>query len=240
MSFNPEKCYVLTVSRKQKSRVNSDYVLHGHTLETVKNATYLGVNLASDLDWGKHIGTITAKGNRTAAFVPRNLKGCTTKVQSHCFKGLVRPVLEYASVVWNPYKENHKNAVDMVQCRAARRICNDYRRTTSTTALVQRLGLESLERRRVTDRACVMYKVMQGLINVKIPPSLDQKRKLTMTLRGHQDKQIQAQPSCDAYKHSFFPDAIRLWNSLSTEAVNAPSIPAFRASLRGWVPPPPV
>lgn len=85
MSFNPEKCYVLTVSRKQKSRVNSDYVLHGHTLETVKNATYLGVNLASDLDWGKHIGTITAKGNRTAAFVPR--KGVQPRSSHTASKG---------------------------------------------------------------------------------------------------------------------------------------------------------
>lgn len=202
---------MLTVTRKQKARINTKYNLHGHTLEPVKEATYLGVDLTQNLDWGKHIATIAAKANSTSAFVARNLKGCSTTVQTHCFKGLVRPALEYASVVWSPYKKDHKETLEMVQRRAARRICCDYRRTTSATALLQRLGIESLESRRVIDRACMMYKIKHGLVDVKVPTTVDKKQEHTMNLRGHQEKRIPAQPSSDTFKYSFFPDATRTW-----------------------------
>ena len=239
MSFNVEKCHVLTVTRRQKTKINADYKLHDQTLEPVKDAVYLGVNLTQNLDWGKHIGSKAAKANSTSSFVARNLKGCPTAVQTHCFKALVRPAVEYASVVWSPYKKDQKETLEKVQRRAARRICCDYRRTTSATALLQRLGMESLESRRVMDRACMTYKVMKSLVDIKLPSTLDNKKEHTMALRGHQDKRIPPQPHSDTFKYSFFPDAIRIWNSLPTDAVSAPSIPSFRTALRGWVPPPP-
>lgn len=172
------------------------------------------MNLTQNLDWGKHIATKAAKANSTSTFVARTLKGCSTKVQTLCFKGLVRPALEYASVVWSPHKKDHKETLEMVQRRAARRICCDYRRTTSATALLQRLGIESLESRRVTDRACMMYKVKHDLVDVQIPTTLDKKKEHAMNLRGNREKRTQAQPFCDEFKYSFFPDTIRTWNSL--------------------------
>jgi hypothetical protein len=41
MAFHPDKCNVLTITRKRKPIVR-EYQLHGHTLEAVKSAKYLG------------------------------------------------------------------------------------------------------------------------------------------------------------------------------------------------------
>ncbi|KAL8592952.1 hypothetical protein ACOMHN_050779 [Nucella lapillus] len=55
--------------------------------------------------------------------------------------------------------------------------------------------------------------------------------------RGHREKMMQTQPSVDAYKYSFFPASIVLWNALPTPSLTAQSVPSFRSSLRGWAPP---
>ena len=44
MSFHPDKCQVLTISRKTKTSEHQ-YRLHGHVLERVKSVKYLGINI---------------------------------------------------------------------------------------------------------------------------------------------------------------------------------------------------
>ena len=60
MEFHPDKCEVLRAGRK-RVMVQNDYIrLHGETLATADSAKYLGVTIASDLRWNKHID-ITSK-----------------------------------------------------------------------------------------------------------------------------------------------------------------------------------
>ena len=49
-----------------------------------------------------HIGNMCTKANRTLCFLRRNLYQCHQDVKEAAYKGLVRPVLEYASCVWDP------------------------------------------------------------------------------------------------------------------------------------------
>ena len=60
MKFNPEKCYVIQVTKK-KIPLKLNYKLHNHTLQPVDNSKYLGVTISNDLDWGPHINNITTK-----------------------------------------------------------------------------------------------------------------------------------------------------------------------------------
>ena len=54
MKFNPSKCHVLRISRKQKP-VESNYVLMGKVLDSVTHHPYLGVELSRNFDWGQHV-----------------------------------------------------------------------------------------------------------------------------------------------------------------------------------------
>ena len=165
MGFNVSKCHVLTVSRKQ-NLVNASYTLHQQPLERVKKAKYLGVELSNDLSWGPHIQAVSAKGHRTSAFLARNLKGCPQQTQSQCFKAIVRPVLEYASPIWDPHQKTHVDSLEAVQRRAARRITKNFSREASASALVSELNLQPLQQRRQTSKAVLMYKVMNGLLDI--------------------------------------------------------------------------
>jgi hypothetical protein len=48
--------------------IEFDYTLHGHTLDHVTKAEYLGIAISSDLKWGSHINNITKKANIPSAF----------------------------------------------------------------------------------------------------------------------------------------------------------------------------
>ena len=48
-------------------------------------------------------GSICTKANRTLGFLRRNLFSCPRDVKEAAYKGLVRPVLEYGSSVWDPH-----------------------------------------------------------------------------------------------------------------------------------------
>ena len=58
MEFNPDKCFVLNITRKRKPSKNT-YTLKNQTLQTVKTTTYLGVEISDDLSWSPHINKIT-------------------------------------------------------------------------------------------------------------------------------------------------------------------------------------
>ena len=54
MKCNPEKCYVINISKKSKPNL-FQYKLHNHVLESVKDSKCLGVTISNDLDWGPHL-----------------------------------------------------------------------------------------------------------------------------------------------------------------------------------------
>ena len=73
MSFHPEKCEVTHITTKKKPIIHK-YTLHGHTLSSVPQIKYLGVNISQDLKWNSHINSISSKANQTLGFLKRNLK----------------------------------------------------------------------------------------------------------------------------------------------------------------------
>ena len=73
--------------------------------------------------------TTSPKTNKVNAFTYRSLKGCPPQVQ-----GLVCPV-EYASMMWDPYKQHVSKTLKSVQHCSNRRIFRDFSRTTNATGI---------------------------------------------------------------------------------------------------------
>ena len=96
MAFHPEKCNVLTITKK-RNPIKFNDTLHGHSLEHVTSAKYLGCTITSDLKWGPHINNICNKANSTIGFLKRNLNTGIAKksVKERAYQSLVRPSLEY-------------------------------------------------------------------------------------------------------------------------------------------------
>ena len=119
MSFNADKCHLLKITR-HRTNIETSYHIEGKKLSKVPNHPYLGIELTSDLTWIIHISNITGKVNKILNLLRRHLYNCSIEVKSRAFTSLVRPHLEYASSVWDPYLKQDINQLEKVQRKGAR------------------------------------------------------------------------------------------------------------------------
>ena len=93
MEFKPSKCQVVQVACYKKPIIAA-HRLHGVIMEAVTCATYLGVDISSNLSWGSHIDRITGTANKTLGFIKRNIRTKMSGVREAAYTTLVRPQLE--------------------------------------------------------------------------------------------------------------------------------------------------
>jgi hypothetical protein len=227
MTFNADKCSTITITRKKKP-LNFSYELHSQILERVDSATYLGVELSSDLTWARHIDKTTAKANRQLAFIRRNLPIRNTTVKSAAYIGLVRPILEYCAPVWNPHHKKYISQIEMVQRRAARFVCSRYHNTSSVTEMLGKLQWESLEHRRIRAGLMVFYKIQFSLVAIPLPAIVVRPEK---PRPGYPHQYRIPYCNTESYKNSYFPRIIRQWNSLPATIACQGSLPLFKTAL---------
>ena len=223
MDFNPSKCEVLHITNK-RNPVNSEYHLHGVKLGVTKGGKYLGVTISPKLTWTKHIDKAVKKANGSRAFLQRNLRKCPRNIKELGYKTLVRPIIEYASTVWDPHTITTIKKIEMVQRRAARFVCSNFNRRCSVTAMLQSLGWATLERRRKEAKATMMYRIVHGLIAIPAEAYLQ-----PAVRSAH--RHIQPATRINCYKHSFFPSAVRVWNGIPGIVALSSTIDSFKAAV---------
>ena len=118
MEFHPQKCQDVHVSNK-RNPIKKDYIVHGVTLQETDEVKYLGISLHKSLSWNNHIDQVAKKASSTRAFLQRNIYQCPRQTKELCYKTLVLPITEYASVNWDPFTINNIRKLEMVQCRSA-------------------------------------------------------------------------------------------------------------------------
>jgi len=159
------------------------------------NAKYLGVTFTKNMNWTTHVNVITAKANNCQIFLQRNFSKISTETKLSCYRTYVRPILEYASPVWDPVDNNTlMNKLEMVQHMAARWICNQWDRTHSPSQMLSALSLQPLESRRRAKK-------------VKIPNEIAYHKKLVNAnaIPGRQRcKDLRYQPTFASIKSFFY------------------------------------
>ena len=225
MSFNIKKCAVLTITRKRNPH-KYQYDLCNEKVPRVDHYKYLGVTVTSDLRWNKHCQSIRQKASRTLGLIRRTLPSCSREVKARAYTALVRPQLEYGSEVWNPYSTTVMNGLEQIQKTAARFVCCDYNTTTSTSNLVRALHWDQLHTRRLLAQCLLFYKIHYHLINISFPPIIMHAHYYGR--HDHNLKYVIPEATIDAYKYSFYPRSVRIWNRLPSSVVNTSRIDSFK------------
>ena len=228
MEFNPSKCQVVRVTTARKA-INTVYTLHGQILEVVTSAKYLGVDISSGLSWNSHIDRITGNANRTLGYIRRNIKSKNQKVRETAYNTLVRPQLEYAAPIWDPYTKEKTLQLEKIQRRAARWTTSNYDYRSSVTSMLDQLNWRTLEQRRADARLCLFYKMIHGIVAVPLPDYVQPTHRVSRYCHSMTFRQIHT--NRNYYKYSFFPLAIVQWNALPESVVSLQDLEAFKVAV---------
>lgn len=229
MMINVHKTQYMHVSTK-KTVLTFNYVVCGFKLTNVESYKYLGVIIASDLKWSKHVEYIRKRATNKLWFLKRTLGGAPPSVRLLAYKTIIRPILEYASAVWDPWQCCLVKELEDVQSLAARVIFSDFRRTTSVTGLKTKANLQLLINRRACQRVKLFFQIYNNLL--KIDGSKYLKPRTFHSQRLHHSKMVAPiNARINAFKQSFFVRTIELWNKLPSEIVNLDSFSIFSNAL---------
>jgi hypothetical protein len=143
MALNESKCKVMHVGRKN---IWAEYFVNGHKLEVVETEKDLGVVISSDLKWSSHVSMAVSTANRVLGQVKNTFRYLDRYTVTTLFKTMVRPHLEYAAAVWNPYYLKDIRAIEQVQHRATKMV-KDIKQLGYPQRLAV-LGLPTLEERK--------------------------------------------------------------------------------------------
>ena len=109
---------------------------------------YLAVTLSNNLEWSKHIATMTNKANSKLSFLHRNLKGCPERLKQTAYFSLIHSFVEYTTTVWYPYQKYSSDKIERVQRQAARFVKSRYTRYSSVSDMLDEVGWPPLSQRR--------------------------------------------------------------------------------------------
>ena len=140
-------------------------------------------------------------------------------MKKEAYTTLVRPILEYASPSWDPYKDGNISKLEKIQNKAVRFIKRDYRWNASVSHMKYELQLQSLQERRFIGRHVQLHKSLRGHSIIE-----------TNLNCATTDPVAHIQSKIDAYKYSFFPRTSRCWNIIP-EKIRAVDSKNFRAKL---------
>jgi Reverse transcriptase (RNA-dependent DNA polymerase)/Endonuclease-reverse transcriptase len=229
VSFNHSKTASTTVSRKNVKL--PDLIFAGHVVKDASNVTLLGVKIDCKLDWQEHIKSISARASKTYGALMKARPFFTEKTAAACYKGLIRPSMEYCSPVWSSATATALAPLDKIQ-----RNCN---------RLFPSIRLDSLaHRRRIADLA-VFHRLRSGSDvlpkSLQLPGPFPRPRN-TRQSTGLHDAAVEVPTGNKKYESSFFPRAARLWNALPQCLVQIQEAKLFRQCahrhlLTGILPP---
>ncbi|CAM1330891.1 Uncharacterised protein at_DN0431, partial [Pycnogonum litorale] len=165
LMVNAKTCAVITLSRKRLPG-NFSYSISGEPLNRVSEIKDLGVIMIADFTWSSHVSHIVNRASKLCGFVKRqtySFKNISTVRK--LYVSLVRPLLEYASVVWNPGYKIHDGRLECVQKRFTRYLCYKAKTDFNTgdySDFCKTFNLPTLKSRRSSVDVIFLQKLLSG------------------------------------------------------------------------------
>lgn len=229
INFNPTKTKSVLFSRKHNN-AQPAITFQNNQITNSKTHKHLGLTFTDDASWNQHIQTIYEKAYKRLNI----LRYIKTKISRRSlikiYIAFIRPILEYADIVWDNCTLQYSELLESVQLEAAR-IITGLRSGTSHNKLYLELGWETLSARRLKHKQIMMYKITHGLSPQYLQdisnPFINNHNNNPYSLRH---TRIFNPPICrtNNYFDSFFPFMCRTINTMDEDLLNSPSLTMFK------------
>ena len=222
LTFNKKKCKYMHLGHEP----GNTYKMEGEEITRSSEEKDLGINIDDKLKFQSHISIQVKKANQKLGLIRRSFTYMDTEMFLTLFKSLVRPHLEYGSNVWAVIYKKEAISLENVQRRATRLI--PELRHLNYSDRLRKLGLPSLQYRRIRSDIVETYKIMNNIDKADKDTLFPQNISNT---RGHKLKIYKRHCRTNIRKYSFSQRVVDLWNSLPPEVVEAKSVNSFKSKL---------
>lgn len=162
VSFNPTKTECLTISNKVKKPFHPSLIFNNVHLKEVETHKHLGIILSSNLSWNLHLDETVKKAHSRLGMLRRLKYILDRKSLQKLYFSFVRPVLEYADIIWDNIPEYLVNKIESIQLEAAR-IVTGGNRLASRHLLYKETGWEPLSKLRENHRLIQLHKIFHNM-----------------------------------------------------------------------------
>ena len=201
--------------------------LDGYPIAYSPSHKDLGVTIDSKLKFHKHIELVAAKAGGTASNLLKSTVNRSPKFMLTILTTHLRPILEYASSVWNTGYIGNSILLENVQRRWTKQI--DGLSDLSYSDRLEKLDLFSVKGRLWRSDMIMVWKIFHGLSTI-IPEQLFKMAPRAGT-RGHCFKIFLQHSPFEPRKRFFSVRVTNDWNSLPPPVVEAKSLDSFKRLL---------
>ena len=229
LSLSFAKCAFLQLGY---SNPNVSYFLGPNKINIVDSYCDLGITVDSLLKPSLHITKIVKKANARAKLILKCFLSRSPSNFIRAFKTYVRPLLEYATTIWNPSLLQDINLIERVQRNFTRNVCIICNLPVlSYDNCLEVLGLERLELRRLYFDLIELFKIVNHFTYSCIFNVLSFNQHALHNTRGHRFKLNVIRSNKNVFKTFFTNRVVNVWNFLPAECFNTNLISTFKNRL---------
>lgn len=227
VSFNPQKTESMVISRKHNKITHPTLSLNNVDIIETNEHKHLGITFSSDGSWNQHVSNILSKASISLNILRKFKFHLSRNSLQNLYFAFIRPILEYADIVWDNLPINLQEELEKLNLEAAR-IVTGLTKLCSKQALYSETGWEPLSVRRKKHRLTQFHKMFYGLTKDYLSNLIPQRQYRT-TRQSDQIPTI----LCHSQAHfqDFLPATIRDWNELPSSLRQTTSPSSFKALL---------
>ncbi len=231
VNFNPAKTECLLISRKVKPPNHPPIFFDNVQVENVDSHTHLGVTFTKDLSWHTHILNVATKACKPLNIMQSLKYRLPRSSLEVIYISFIRPIMEYADVVWDYMTDEDCTLLENIQLAAARVVTGAIR-YTSHAKIYEECGWDTLKSRRESHKLALFHKIIfkdsPSYLYDHIPPTVESRA--GRPLRNSSNISL-IKTNKKYFDSSFFPETIRLWNNLDDKLKKVSSYETFTAQL---------
>ena len=131
----------------------------GFTLERVFSYKYLAITLHYNMSWSSHINTILRRSQKLLGLIYRQFYN--TCSPNTILSSIVRPVLEYGSIIWDPKSTSLISSLEKVQHFTLKIASKSW--SSSYESLLSKFHLPTLHLRRTKAKLIQIFKLHHNI-----------------------------------------------------------------------------